>query len=298
MRCATTLAWVALLAPATARGQGAAPDGPQVRWALDGGITGAAVLGTALLSRVPVDTSMRWRTQLLPWDRELEGRTSASAAKTSDTLLVVDLVVPLGLLLGQTGMAEAYGQRALLYGETLAVTLFANVATKYLVARPRPYVYSDDVRVQDYAQRQGKDSHLSFYSGHSSLSFAASVAGAYLFAQNTTDKAARAAVWGFELALAGATASLRTRAGKHFYSDVLVGAAVGAAIGYGVPRLHGGPRVELSVAEWIATGSAPVVGVLVAQLLPAEPDVTIRLLGVVLPWATPSGGGLMLARAF
>ena len=152
--------------------------------------------------------------------------------------------------------------------------------------------------MREYAQSQGKDSHLSFFSGHASTTFAASVAGAYLFAQNTADKRARAAVWGFELALAGATANLRTRAGKHFYSDVIVGALVGAAVGFAVPRLHGGPRVELSAAEWAAIGNASVLGVAVAQLLPAKADITIPLQALVLPWATPSGGGLMLARAF
>jgi membrane-associated phospholipid phosphatase len=286
-----------LLSPSPARAQDTAPAEPRVRWALDGSITGAAVLGTALVALIPVDTSTRWRTQLLPFDRRLEGRTSSSAARTSDILATVDVVMPLGLLLGQTGMNEAYGKRTLLYGETVMVSLLLNGVTKYLVARPRPYVYSDDPRVQDYARSQGKDSHLSFYSGHASTTFAASVAGAYLFAQGTADKRARAAVWGFELAAAGATANLRTRAGKHFYSDVLVGAVVGAAIGFAVPRLHGGPRIALAPAEWVAIGSAPLAGALVAQLLPAPADLTVPL-PVVLPWLAPSGGGVMLARAF
>jgi membrane-associated phospholipid phosphatase len=269
-----------------------------VRWAVDGAITGAAALTTALAGLIPVDTTTRWQRQLLPFDRRLEGRTSASAAKTSDVLITVDVLTPLGLMLGQTGMNEAYGKRALIYGETLAISLALNGVTKYLVGRPRPYVYSDDARIQAYAQRQGKDSHLSFYSGHSSVSFAASVAGAYLFAQNTTEKAARATVFGFELALAAATANLRTRAGKHFYSDVIVGALVGAAVGYAVPRLHGGPKVELSAAEWTVIGTAPVAGVVIAQLLPAKADLTVPLDALLLPWATPSGGGLMLARVF
>jgi membrane-associated phospholipid phosphatase len=289
---------MAALAPSPAVAQEAAPAEPKVNWALDGTITGVAVLGTALMSLVPVDTSTRWRTQLLSWDRSLEGRTSAGAARTSDILATVDVIMPLGLLLGQSGMTEAYGKRSLLYGEAVMVSLLVNGVTKYLVGRPRPYVYSNDPRVQDYAHGEGKDSRLSFYSGHASTTFAASVAGAYLFAQNTTDKRARATVWGFELALAGATANLRTRAGKHFYSDVVVGALVGAAIGFAVPRLHGGPSVELSPAEWVAIGSAPIAGVVVAQLLPVHADLTVPLPAVVLPWLAPSGGGVMLARTF
>ncbi|MBN2575042.1 MAG: phosphatase PAP2 family protein [Deltaproteobacteria bacterium] len=265
---------------------------------MDGALTAFATLGTVAVSLLPVDTAARWQKQLLPFDERLEGRASASAARTSDILATVDVVVPLGLLLGQEGMSERYGQRTLIYGETIVVSLFLNGVTKYLVGRPRPYVYSDDPRVQEYARDQGTDSHLSFYSGHASTTFAASVAGAYLFAQGTSDKRARAAVWGFELALAGATANLRTRAGKHFYSDVIVGALVGAAVGFAVPRLHGGGKVELAAAEWVAIGCAPVLGVAVAQLLPAKADLTVPLQAVVLPWATLSGGGLLLARAF
>jgi membrane-associated phospholipid phosphatase len=293
---------IALL-PAAARAQDVPPpptDVPEmkVRWAVDGSIVALAALGTGLVSLIPVDVTTRWQTQLLPFDHRLEGRTSASAAKTSDILAAVDVVMPLGLLLGQTGMNEAYGKRTLVYGETIMVSLFMNGLTKYLVGRPRPYTYSDDPRVQAYAEQQGKDSHLSFYSGHASTTFAASVAGAYLFAQNTTDKRARAVVWGFELALAGATANLRTRAGKHFYSDVIVGALVGAAVGYLVPRLHGGPKVSLGAAEWVAIGGAPVLGVAIAQLMPAKADLLQPLHAMVLPWIAPSSGGLMLARVF
>ena len=290
-----------VLAPDRARAQTNTPDAtgaPKVNWALDGSITGAAVLGTVLVALISVDTSTRWRTQLLPFDRRLEGRASAVAAKASDVLLAVDVAMPLGILLGQSGMNEAYGKRALLYGETVMVGLFLNGITKYLVGRPRPYTYNDDPRAQNYAKSQGIDSHLSFYSGHASTTFAASVAGAYLFAQGTTDRRARAAVWSFELALAGATAILRTRAGKHFYSDVLVGALVGAALGFAVPRLHGGPRVSLSTAEWVVVGSAPVAGAVVAQLVPVKLDFMLSRQAVMLPWATGSGGGLMLARTF
>jgi membrane-associated phospholipid phosphatase len=259
----------------------------------------AAVLGTGLVTLIPVDQSVRWKRQLLPGDQRLEGRTSASAARTSDILAALDVMMPLGLMLGQGGMNEDNGKRVLVYGESVAVSLFLNGVTKYLVARPRPYVYSDDPRVQAYAASEGKDSHLSFYSGHASTTFTASVAGAYLFAQATPDKKARATVWGFELALAGATANLRTRAGKHFYSDVIVGSLVGAAVGYAVPRLHGGPKVELSAAEWVAIGTAPVVGAVIGQLVPAKADVLEPLsAAVVLPWASSHGGGLMLASVF
>lgn len=225
----------------------------------------AAALGLSTL--IPVDRSTRWNTQLLPIDDHLKGRYSSSAAKVSDILLGVNVVAPVNLLFGR-GCDSEFAKRAAIYGETLLVELALNGVVKSLVARPRPYVYSDDPNVVAYAESQGKDSHLSFYSGHASTTFSASVAGAYLFAQSTSDTHARAAVWGTYLALASTTADLRTRAGKHFYSDVLVGATVGSALGVLIPYLHGGPKVHLSRLEWLAIVLGPLVGIAVGELLP------------------------------
>jgi len=290
---------LACLGPARAAAQTAPQPPPNVSWARDGAITIAAVAGAGLARLIPVDTTAVWTRQLLPVDRGLEGRLSVSASDQSDVIAAVDVVVPAALLVGQEGALDGTsGRRLLVYGETLAVSLLLNNATKYLVGRPRPYVYSDDPRVRAYAERAGKDSRLSFYSGHASTTFAASVAGSYLLAQAATDAHARAAVWGFEIALASCATRLRTRAGKHFYSDVLVGLVVGSAVGYAVPRLHGGPSYRPSGTEWAAIGLAPVVGVAVAQLLPARPDVLEPLGTVALPYLVPGGGGVMLARAF
>jgi membrane-associated phospholipid phosphatase len=273
-----------------------------VSWARDGAIAGGAIAAAALAALIPVDAKgPLWQTQILPFDRALEGRLSQSAAHTSDTLAAVDVVTPLALLVGQGGINDANGRRVLIYGEAIAVGVALNGITKALVARPRPYTYSDDPRVQAYADGQGKDSRLSFFSGHATTTFAASVAGAYIYGQMAADRKDRAAVWGFELALAGATADLRTRAGKHFYSDVIVGAIVGAAVGFGVPHLHGGQAYTPSAPEWIVIAAAPVAGVAIGQLLGARAD-TLQPLGpapaTALPWIAPGGGGVMLARVF
>jgi hypothetical protein len=239
-------AGISLAGAHSARAQSA----PDIRWGRDGAITGAAVAGTALAALIPVDCSVLWQRQLLSIDARLEGRFSQSAASTSDLLAVVDVVTPLGLLYGQGGgLNEVNGKRLLLYTEAIAINAFVNGIVKYTVGRPRPYVYNSDPRMKAYVERQGKDSHLSFFSGHASTTFTAAVAGSYLYGQSSTDATSRAVVWGFELALAGATADLRTRAGKHFYSDVIVGALVGTAVGFLVPRLHGGPHYNPSAAS-------------------------------------------------
>jgi membrane-associated phospholipid phosphatase len=287
-----------ILTGARASAQTAPPTTLNVNWGRDIPITAGAVVGVGLAALIPVSPGGLWQTQLLPFDERLKGRFSESAAKASDVLAAVDVVTPLGLIVGGGGFAEANTKRLLVYGQALALSVFANSLTKVLVGRPRPYMYSDDPRVKEYAARQGTDTHLSLYSGHASTTFTAAVAGSYLYAQFTSDKASRAFVWGFELALAAATADLRTRAGKHFYSDVIFGAIIGAGVGFCVPYLHGGPAYHPSAAEWAAIAASPVVGVVLAQLMPLEAGVTVPLGTVALPWVAPGGGGVLLARRF
>jgi membrane-associated phospholipid phosphatase len=257
-------------APAPAGG-GAAPAEtvPPLRLSLwwDGTAVVAAGTAIGLSLLIPVDTSTRWKTQLLPIDDHLKGRYAPQASRTSDILMAVDVAVPVGLFVGR-GLDGETGKRIAIYGETILISVAIDATVKGLVGRPRPYVYSDDPAVVAYAKSEGRDSHLSFYSGHASRTFSASVAGAYLFAQSTSDHNARAAVWAVELAMAAATADLRTRAGKHFYSDVLVGAGVGTGLGVLVPYLHGGPKVHLSKLEWLAIVVGPLLGIAVGELLP------------------------------
>jgi membrane-associated phospholipid phosphatase len=235
--------------------------------AWDGAAVVLSAATVALTPLLPVDTSTRWKTQLLPIDDHLKGRYSASAAKVSDVLLAMDVAVPAALFTGQ-GFDRETGKRVAVYAETILVSLALDSLAKPLVGRARPYAYSDDPVLVAHTASEGRDSRQSFYSRHSSTTFAASVSGAYLFAQSTPDLNARAAVWGTELALASATADLRTRAGMHFYSDVLVGAVVGTGLGVLIPYLHGGPKLRLSKREWVAIVLGPLLGIAFGELVP------------------------------
>lgn len=267
---------------------------------LDGAVIGAALGVTALAGLLTPDLEARWARQLLPQDEAVKGNFSSSAASASDLLVTVSVLTPLALQVGQ-GLTAETGKRSLVYGETIAIGLALNAVTKSLVGRPRPYVYNGDPRVEAYARRQRKDSHLSFYSGHAATAFAAAVSGGYLFAQSTDDVRARTAVWASGLLVAGATANLRVRAGKHFPSDVIVGALVGAGVGLAVPYLHhaDGDRAALTVPELIAIAAAPAAGAVVSQLLPMRADITEPISSAqVVPWLAGRGGGLMLSGGF
>jgi hypothetical protein len=234
--------------------------------AWDGAVVAASGTAMLLSLAIPVDQTSTWNTQLLPFDQHLKGRYSAGASHASDALLAVDVAVPGALFVGQ-GITPDTVRRTAIYCEALLVSMALDSLAKPLGARPRPYTYSTDPAVVSHAQSEGKDSHLSFYSRHASTTFAASVSGALLFADSTPDTNARALVWFTELGLASATADLRTRAGMHFYSDVLVGAVIGSAVGLAVTYLHGA-KPHLSGREWLAIVLGPLAGVALGELLP------------------------------
>lgn len=271
--------------------------------AADGAITGGLLAGSLLVTLIPVDTSKRWSSELFGgWDDAVKAELSSSAAALSDGLLAATMIAPVLLQL-PGGWNRDTGDRLLLYGQAVSANLFVNGVVKYLVQRPRPYTYHLDERVRDHVARTGKDSHLSFYSGHSSTGFTAAVAGAYLFASGAADDEIKATVWLLQLTLASTTANLRVRAGKHFYSDVLVGAVVGSAIGFAVPALHAdGAVYRPSGLEWGAMAAGVVLGTLAGQLLPFDKSVSVPVAGVrdlrMVPMAHEHATGISLAGWF
>ncbi len=212
---------------------------------------------------------------------------SATAAKTADTTLAVVIVTPVALQVAG-GVNDQTGENLLYYGESLGASLLFNIGAKYLFHRPRPYTHSSDPRIKRYAAGEETDARLSFYSGHSTMAFTAAVAGSLVF--RSEDQHARAGVWGFHMALAGATANLRVRAGKHYYTDVIAGAVIGTGIAVAVTGLQG-PGIEMPTGiEWAAIGGGLLLGVVGSQLIPMPRDI-LEPLGAVTPVAYSGGGG-------
>jgi hypothetical protein len=310
MRTTTTAALALAAALASAVPARAAEDGAppaiEASLRLDGAVLAGALAAAGLATLLPERAAPARARELLPADEPAKRNFSASAARASDLLVSLTVLTPLALQAGQ-GLDGPAGDRALVYGETLALSLAVGGVTKALAARPRPFTYNPDPRVQAYADREGRDARRSFYSGHAATAFAAAVAGGYLFARSSDDRTARTAAWATGLFLAGATANLRVRAGKHFPSDVLVGAAAGAALGWAVPALHdrGSRAPGLAASEWVAIAAAPIAGAIVSQLVPMPTDITeplaartaARPRSLLVPWVSGHGAGLALVGA-
>jgi membrane-associated phospholipid phosphatase len=101
-----------------------------------------------------------------------------------------------------------------------------------LVGRERPFVHELPLDQKELTS-QPADNNLSFFSGHSSEAFALASASGTV----ATMRGYRWApvVWSVGGVVAAVTAYLRIAADKHWLTDVLAGAVLGAGIGFALP---------------------------------------------------------------
>jgi membrane-associated phospholipid phosphatase len=273
--------------PVAAPGAPLAPAAPaprpphplRARWAVDLpviGLTGAIWLGSEFAAK-----DQRWGgcsacdpADLNALDRTVLGNQSRPAKLVSDVGLVTALAAPFVLDLGDALIQRArdrgpgrgrhlraWGHDVAILLEVMTVDFALTNAIKFAVRRPRPYSYDPDSPVGDPTEEEAR---LSFFSGHASGAFAMAAAYAYLFQLRHPRSRWVAPVWVLGMSVASVTAVARVEAGKHFWTDVLVGAASGAAIGVLVPVLHrefttpAGARLGLRVAP-ARTGSLLVL---------------------------------------
>jgi membrane-associated phospholipid phosphatase len=170
------------------------------------------------------------------FDRVATGQWSPGAMHLSDGLRVGLTLAPLALLL-DTGPRLSGGELLVMYLQTMGVTEVVTGAVKLGVGRVRPLAYNPDPRIPDDL-RQSRYARRSFPSGHTSAAFAGAVFTGEVYARLHPDRQSRHWVRGGGLALAALTGYARVRAGHHFPSDVLAGAALGALVGWVVPWAH------------------------------------------------------------
>lgn len=231
-------------------------------YAVNGAVTAALIGGNVLarLSRRGLEAG--GDTVWFPGDAGLRGKCSPEADQLSDVALSLTVALPPAMELGG-GLSSRFVNAQVVYTQALFATTLLTSVAKVIFRRPRPFSYRRDAECT--FQVDGDDANLSFFSGHSSGAFAAAFAGSFLMSERA-DSETRAAIWGSELALAGATANLRARAGKHYYSDIFVGALVGAGVGLAVPALHGADEAPRG-SDMLAGAIGLVVGVTGSQLV-------------------------------
>lgn len=167
-----------------------------------------------------------------------------------DILAVASYILPFTLLAYDDTRSD-FGDLSVMW---LEVTLWNQAlffVTKATSRRHRPYAY--DVHAPDpIKERRG--TKLSFYSGHTASESANSFFTAKVVSDYTGNRGTEIAVWSAAAILPLFGGYYRVQSGHHFASDVIVGYAVGAAVGYLVPVFH--RRDESPAPEPAAAQSA------------------------------------------
>lgn len=244
MRSAPALVLTLAVAALPARAEGPHPLRHDLRTsAVIIGAASAVSLGNFILQDELTPDHCRFcgTNALDAWARrQVVASDEQPARLTSDVLTF--LALPAGVavhqfLAGRVGSdVSAPAQDLLFIAEAASTALALNQVVKVGVGRQRPFVHYGNY--EDPNRRPETDDNLSFYSGHVTLAFTvASAAGTV-----STLRGYRSApwVWAIGMTLATAVGYTRMAADQHYLTDVLVGAAVGAGIGVGMPLwLHG-----------------------------------------------------------
>ena len=170
------------------------------------------------------------RDKVNGFDRPAIGNSSALAGTMSDITVIAALLVPLVFDAVDLGLHRPFFEDAVVFAETIAVNVGLAATVKFIVQRPLPLTYAGD---PDLLNSPG--GYRSFYSEHTSLTFAALSAASMTIRLRYGEQ-----VWPWIVTgLVGSSVAIeRVAAGRHFPTDVIVGAVVGTATGIGVPWLH------------------------------------------------------------
>lgn len=132
---------------------------------------------------------------------------------------------------------EAFPVDLVLVLEATFSILGLNQAVKFAVGRGRPYTVGASAELLAEGHDPA-DNNLSFFSGHSTFTFALAASTATIASLRGYRHAW--VVWAVGIPMATATALLRLAADKHWTTDILLGSALGLATGILMPTLlHG-----------------------------------------------------------
>jgi membrane-associated phospholipid phosphatase len=211
-------------------------------------ITGVATAGLAVFSVINPPAVERWDSRL-PLDTPFynllaapQRRGAMRAARASD-VLVWSLAAWPWIDTIAAGNSEGNGlarEWALMNTQSMVISTLANRVVSTAAGRARPYSARCESE-PDFNRQCGKpDQYRSFFSGHTALAFSSAglVCAHHANVPLYGGKGADAVACGVSMATATTVGTLRMVAHRHYFSDVLVGAAVGGALGAGLPLLH------------------------------------------------------------
>ncbi len=214
----------------------------EMNWKKDGALivvgVPLAALGIALDRSITAltleDANNLNRDDIFLPDRFVTSNYSPKASDLSDILLYTCMLSPT-LLLASKPIRTDIPVIAGMYLQTMILGVALPAFGKGGIQRIRPYAYNPAVSMEIKLTSETKKS---FFSGHTTMSFASMVFLSSVYSSYYPDSNAKPYIWTGSLLLASTVGYLRMAAGSHFLTDVLVGAIVGSAIGYFIPKIH------------------------------------------------------------
>ncbi|MFK7770676.1 MAG: phosphatase PAP2 family protein [Saprospiraceae bacterium] len=191
-------------------------------------------LGTKTPSLKIEEIQLLDKNSINRFDRIATSYSSVRARRASDVFFYGAIAMP-SLFVFSKRMRKDAKSIALIYGETLFLTVGITAITKKTILRSRPFVYNPDFEI---SMKLENNARYSFFSGHTSVVAASSFFTAKVFADYYPDSKWKPVVWGAAATIPAITGYLRVRAGKHYPTDVITGYAVGAVIGILIPQIH------------------------------------------------------------
>lgn len=168
-------------------------------------------------------------------DRPFAGIHQPGLSIVSDLTLAATIVASPIFLAFTQNRPNSIVDELFLVAESISLTQFLLQITKTAVSRPRPLMYAENLSDK---QRFRADNFLSFFSGHAATTFSFATSTTMLTAKSNTSKSLKAASAIVTFSLASVTSVLRVASGKHFITDVLSGAIIGAATSMIVIEAH------------------------------------------------------------
>ena len=194
----------------------------------------SVLVGSTLV--IPSPSTCRWCDRdslgsdtLNGFDRSVRSSLRWDNIGVADKLSWVTEFSPVLLLVGLN--RDRLRETTLPVFQAFGTTYFVTHIAKVVAARERPIAH--------FGGTLPHGANASFFSGHSSGAF--SLVFALARVNSDRDDPSTKWIWMAGVPLAAATGYLRVAADKHYLTDVLTGAAVGAALGWSIPGWWGRP---------------------------------------------------------
>lgn len=172
-------------------------------------------------------------TDVNKFDRYAIYQHSKPAAIASDVFQYTAMVSPAFLFIDKD-IRRDWKTVLPIWVETFAITSALTVFTKEIVQRKRPYVYSEVYN----GNKVAKNATASFFSGHTSITASSTFFIAMVYSDYHPKSRWKPLMWTGAALIPALTGLTRVKAGKHYWTDVIVGYAVGALVGTLTPYLH------------------------------------------------------------